>query len=101
MQFLITCPMKLKMINEPRIEFGPLFNKQRQAAPPEIKVAFLESLQLFRANPIHPALRNHVLKDKYAGFRSIDVTDDWRALYRIELERIIFVELGTHEELYG
>jgi addiction module RelE/StbE family toxin len=41
------------------------------------------------------------LKDKYAGFRSIDVPDDWRALYRKERERIIFVELGTHDQLYG
>jgi mRNA-degrading endonuclease YafQ of YafQ-DinJ toxin-antitoxin module len=28
------------------------------------------------------------------------VTDDWRALYREEPERITFVELGTHKELY-
>jgi mRNA-degrading endonuclease YafQ of YafQ-DinJ toxin-antitoxin module len=37
----------------------------------------------------------------YAGFRSIDVAEDWRALYRREPERIIFVEIGTHEQLYG
>jgi addiction module RelE/StbE family toxin len=41
------------------------------------------------------------LTGKYAGFRSIDVTEDWRALYREEKERIMFADLGTHEELYG
>lgn len=35
------------MKNELRIEFSTLFNKQRETAPPEIKEAFLETLDLF------------------------------------------------------
>jgi addiction module RelE/StbE family toxin len=89
------------MKNEPRIEFTPLFNKQRKAAPLEIKAAFREALELFLENPTHQALRNHPLTGKYAGFRSIDVTEGWRALYRTEPKRIIFMELGTHPQLYG
>ncbi len=89
------------MKNNPRIEFASLFNKQRKAAPLEIKKTFLETLALFLVDPDHPSLRNHALKDKFAGHRSIDVTDDWRALYRKEGKRIIFVELGTHDQLYG
>lgn len=89
------------MKKSPRIEFSPIFNKRRNAASVEIKKAFLETFSLFLVEPFHPSLRNHPLKGRYAGFRSIDVTDDWRALYRIEAERIIFVELGTHQELYG
>jgi len=89
------------MKNAPRIEFTPLFNKQRKAAPLAIKQAFRDALDLFAENPNHPALRNHPLTGKYAGFRSIDVTEDWRALYREEKERIMFADLGTHEELYG
>ena len=72
------------MKNTPRIEFTPLFTKQRKAAPLEIKQAFRDALQLFVENPYHEALRNHPLTGKYAGFRSIDVTEDWRALYREE-----------------
>ena len=78
-----------------------MFNKQIFHAPPEIKLAFREAYGLFAENPNHPALRNHSLTGKYAGFRSINVTEDWRALYRTEPERIIFVELGTHDALYG
>jgi addiction module RelE/StbE family toxin len=80
------------MKHEPRIELTPLFHKQRQAAPLAIKQAFRDALELFAANPHHPALRNHPLRGKYAGVSSIDVTEDWRALYRREPERIIFVE---------
>jgi addiction module RelE/StbE family toxin len=69
--------------------------------PIEIKKAFLETFSLFIVEPFHHSLRNHPLKGKYPGFRSIDVTGDWRALYREEAKRIIYVELGTHEKLYG
>ena len=89
------------MKNKLRIEFTPLFNKQRKAAPLVIKQAFRDVLDLFAENPTHKTLRNHSLTGKYAGFRSIDVTEDWRALYRTEPERIIFVEIGTHDQLYG
>jgi addiction module RelE/StbE family toxin len=97
---LSTWTKKLPMKNTPRIEFTPLFTKQRKAAPLEIKEAFREALELFLENPTHAALRNHPLSGKYAGFRSIDVTEDWRAIYREEHERIKFVVLGTHEQLY-
>jgi addiction module RelE/StbE family toxin len=84
-----------------RIEFSPIFDKQIAAAPTEIKLAFREAYDLFAENPTHPSLRNHLLMGKYAGFRSIDVTEDWRAVYREEPERFLFMEVGTHSQLYG
>lgn len=80
---LITWQKRLKMINKtPRIEFTPYFNKQRKASPLEIKEAFLETLTLFLEDQGHPSLRNHALKEKFAGYRSIDITEDWRAIFR-------------------
>jgi addiction module RelE/StbE family toxin len=84
-----------------RIEYSPVFIKLITNAPTAIKIAFRDALDLFAENPNHPALRNHPLTGKYAGFQSIDVTEDWRALYRKEKERIMFADLGTHEDLYG
>lgn len=87
-----------------RIEYSALFNKQFKDAPLEVKVAFKEARELFSDNPNHPNLRNHALKEKYAGFKSIDVTDDWRALFKIRKSKlkiiITFHVLGTHSELY-
>jgi addiction module RelE/StbE family toxin len=83
-----------------RIEFSPLFKNKLEKVPLEIKIAFRESLETFLENHHHISLRNHVLTKEFAGIRSIDVTGDWRALYREEGKRIIFVELGTHEDLY-
>ena len=88
-----------------RIEFSSSFNKQLKAAPREIKVAFLETLQLFREEPDHALLRNHTLKEKFTGHRSIDITEDWRAVFKESLSGarkvVTFHLLGTHKELYG
>jgi addiction module RelE/StbE family toxin len=83
-----------------RIEYSPVFIKLITNAPTKIKIAFQEALELFAENPNHPALRNHPLTGKYQDFRSIDITENWRALYREKAERIMFSDLGTHEELY-
>jgi DNA-damage-inducible protein J len=83
------------------IEFSPLFLKRLAEAPTEIKFAFREAAELFSENPNHPILRRHTLTGKYQDFVSIDVTEDWRALYREEPERIMFVNIGTHATLYG
>ena len=56
------------MKNDSLIEFTPLFNKQRKAAPFEIKEAFRETLELFIENPTHKALRNHSLTDNMQDF---------------------------------
>ena len=94
----------MKNENSPLIKYTPLFNKQRRAASIEIKSAFREAIELFFDNPNHPSLRNHVLREQYAGYRSIDITADWRALFKIRKSKlktvITFHILGTHAQLY-
>jgi addiction module RelE/StbE family toxin len=93
------------MKSEPRIEFTDDFNTQRKAAPLAIKEAFRETLALFLEDPHHPFLRNHPLTEQFAGYRSIDVTDDWRAVFKESStgDRVVitFHLIGTHQELYG
>lgn len=50
-----------------------------------------------------PMLRNHSLSGKYKGCRSINVSGDWRAIFReYKGGAVIYFEmLGTHSELYG
>ena len=87
--------------NTKRIEFSPFFQQQLEKVSSEIQQAFGETLEIFLENPYHPSLRNHTLTEEYSGIQSINVTDDIRALYREVAERIIFIALGTHKELYG
>src|SRR5205085_10789567 len=70
------------MENEPRIKYLSIFDKQFDATSLDIKQAFREVLALFLIDPLHPALRNHVLHGKYAGYQSIDVTGEYRAIFR-------------------
>jgi hypothetical protein len=52
----------------PRIEFTQYFETQLKLAPDDVKVAFRDTLQLFRADAHHESLRNHALKDRFARF---------------------------------
>ena len=95
----------MKDENAPLIKYSNLFNRQFKAIPLGIKIAFRHTRELFLENPTHPSLRNHGLKNEFAGFQSIDITDDYRAIYRKTIngkkETLTFYLIGTHEELYG
>lgn len=95
----------MKDENAPRIKYTALFNKKLREAPLEIKIAFKETRELFLYNPNHPHLRNHALREKFVGYSSIDVTSDWRALFKVIESKtqtvITFYILGTHEQLYA
>lgn len=88
-----------------RIKFAKKFAKDYERAGLKIKKAVKERIDLFSNNPFHPKLRNHPLSGKYAGYRSINITGDWRAIFLILEEAgsetiISFEMLGTHSQLY-
>jgi len=87
------------------IEFTTYFVQQLRAAPTEIKEAFKDALQLLQADPHHESLRNHQLRGRFAGQRSIDITPDWRAIFtKVSTPQGVlyrFRHLGTHAQLYS
>src|SRR3954465_9071875 len=91
--------------NTSDITFLDPFDKQLKNAPAEKQNAFVDTLELFLEDPHHPQLRNHELREKCAGLRSIDVTGDWRAVFK-EIQSgkqkvVKFYVIGTHKQLYG
>jgi addiction module RelE/StbE family toxin len=87
-----------------KVKYSPAFLALAKKANVRIRKHLEERIEIFSKDPNHLQLRNHPLKDKYLGYRSIDVTSDWRAIYQ-EVQvggEIIayFVALGTHEQLY-
>ncbi len=83
------------------IDFHRTFKKRYQKIPAHIRDRFDERLQLFEDNSSHPLLDNHALQGDRAGQWSINITGDWRAIYEFQdLERIIFVDIDTHSNLY-
>lgn len=77
------------------------FDKQYSKLNKKIKDQYKTRIKLFSINPFDTALRNHALKGKYLGCRSIDINGDVRALYTVKGDVIfIFGFIGTHNQLY-
>jgi addiction module RelE/StbE family toxin len=83
------------------IDFTKDFSKQFKVLPQKQKERFYERLDLFKKNPHDKTLRDHALKGKYKGYRSIDIAGDLRALYYLKGDTIvIFGFIGMHSQLY-
>jgi addiction module RelE/StbE family toxin len=77
------------------------FDKQYAKLPKNDRLRFRQRLTIFQVNPYDKILRNHGLKGKYLGYRSIDIRGDLRAIYYVEADIIyIFTFVGTHSQLY-
>ena len=86
-----------------QINFSVKFVKMFSKAPGKIQEAFRKKKSLFMLDYDNAALNNHKLSGKLCGYRSINVSGDWRAIYSTNdnHEIVIFHLIGTHSELYG
>lgn len=85
-----------------KVDYSNRFLKDLKKAPKKIKVAFRERLEIFLSSKFNPVLNNHALTGEYKNYRSINVTGDWRAIFR-EFDggkEIYFDTIGTHSQLY-
>lgn len=88
-----------------RIDYSKKFDKHLRSAPLNIKLAFRNRLILFLEDQFHPQLNNHGLVGRLSGYRSINISGDWRAIYSSSKNDngniiITFEMLGTHSQLY-
>jgi len=84
------------------IRFSRSFARQFKKLPASIQNKFEERIALFVADQTHPSLRVHPLHGNYAGYWSMNITGDVRAIYKKEGESAILLALiGTHSQLYG
>jgi addiction module RelE/StbE family toxin len=85
-----------------QVRFSPNFDKQyaqRLAKRQQIQV--LGIIELFQDEPFNKDLRNHSLKGKWYGHRSISVGGDLRLHFQmLDSVTAYFVAVGTHEQLY-
>jgi addiction module RelE/StbE family toxin len=80
------------------------FDKSYKKLPTYIREKAIERILLFESSPFHPLIHNHALVGEYTGFRSFNVTGDYRIIF-IErdgtYEFVEIVDIGTHASLYG
>lgn len=68
---------------------------------PFLKEQTKERIILFARDPHHSTLNNHALVGMWIGYRSINITGDYRAVYTLVEEDIAhFVDLDSHSNLY-
>lgn len=86
------------------VKYTDNFLKQLKKSDVRIRKAFKQRLTLFVENPNDLELNNHPLQKEYAGFRSIDITANYRAIYKEVIQKddtyIYFTSFGTHAQLY-
>jgi len=87
-----------------RVDYSKKFIKQFDKAPKKIRDQVTNRIELFSKHPTDPILHNHSLVGKFLGFKSINITGDWRAIYKEagnqDIQVCIFEFLGTHSLLY-
>ena len=84
------------------IRYRNKFLKQLDKKPAKIRLAFVQRAKIFEKDRFDYLLNNHALGGKYQGCRSINITGDWRAIFR-EFDNysvVSFETLGTHSQLY-
>lgn len=87
------------------VRYDPNFLTRLKKSDVRIRKSFKKRLEIFIKDPYNPQLNNHPLKRNYLGYRSIDITNNWRAVYSEKSENqetvAFFVDIGTHRQLYG
>jgi mRNA-degrading endonuclease YafQ of YafQ-DinJ toxin-antitoxin module len=84
---------------------SPEFFAKLKGLDVRVRSKFKEQILVFTKDHNHPSLNSHSLREPYLGFHSINVTNDYRAIYQEKMianESIAyFIDIGTHPELYG
>ncbi|MFA6526141.1 MAG: type II toxin-antitoxin system mRNA interferase toxin, RelE/StbE family [Candidatus Buchananbacteria bacterium] len=83
------------------VRFTRHFKKNYKKSPIAIQKSFDARLEIFLSDPNNYVLHNHSLRGNLAGSFTINVTNDWRAVYTLDNGIIVFIALGTHSQLYG
>jgi len=83
------------------IFFHPTFKKAYRKRTRIVREHFDERMRIFEKEPFHPLLENHALHGTWKGYRSINVTGNFRAVFKQEDSVITFIDIDTHHNLYG
>ena len=57
-------------------------------------------IKLFVQDPFDPRLRTHKLKPREKQYYAFSIEYDLRVVFRFEKDSVIFLDIGTHDEVY-
>lgn len=86
------------------IKYTTEFTSKLKKQNVRIRKSFKKAIIKFSQDPNDKELKNHLLSREWQGHRSINITADFRAVYKetkLADETIVyFITIGTHRELY-
>ena len=82
------------------IKFKKRFQKDFKKLLPKIKEKFYERLEIFINNKFDIILNNHSVNKAFSDCWSINITGDYRAIFKDDGDAVFFITIGTHSELY-
>jgi mRNA-degrading endonuclease YafQ of YafQ-DinJ toxin-antitoxin module len=63
-----------------------------------LEIQFWESIETFVID--RSAVRDHALRGVLQGKRAFSVTDEYRIVYLERTDYYLFIDVGTHEQVY-
>lgn len=83
------------------VAYSKNFKKSLKKKDKFIQEKTRERIRLLREDPSNILLNNHKLHGEYSGCNSINITGNFRAVFKyLNENQIVFVDIGTHPELY-
>jgi addiction module RelE/StbE family toxin len=80
--------------------FHKQFKKKLKKLPHAIREQFYDRLEVFMIDPNNKMLHNHSVDKAFSDCRSINITGDYRAIFKEDKGTCVFITIGTHSELY-
>jgi addiction module RelE/StbE family toxin len=77
------------------------FKKAWKKLPKNIREKAENVILMLVSGELSPAQHDHQLHGVYQHYRSINVTPDWRIVYRKETDTLHLFAIGTHAQLYA
>lgn len=86
-----------------KIAFSSSFKKafkKKLKSNPLVEEVFWEKVDIFLSDPFDQRLRTHKLSGKLKNLWSFSLGYDYRVIFYFEGEQAIFIDIGSHDEVY-
>ncbi len=83
------------------IIFHKNFKKKFKKLPLKIQQQFYKRIELFLQNKFNKVLNNHAVGRVFPNCHSINISGDYRAIFYNQEDRVVFIIIGTHSDLYS
>jgi mRNA-degrading endonuclease YafQ of YafQ-DinJ toxin-antitoxin module len=75
--------------------------KRKVRGNKNLEVRFRDRVAIFQESPFDPRLKTHRLSGQLQGLWSFSIDYDVRVVFSfVEPSRVVFVDIGTHDEVY-